>query len=271
MLDFYGYVVGHVGKLAVKFFDKLLCVTNAIKKVRVAERNVLSTRGDLLANVLNHNVATNDSKNAFVNGDDGAMAAKVFAAAARFRRAHKAESTAGFDKMSVLADGRHIRAVRDFEIEPFKRDERLWLWRSFGAVIVLQPFLQALSDLCEFALEFAAEDGGHAKRSQIIRVHRRVKAIAAQISERIQVAQGRDKFCSEPCGRVHRQIDGNQSRGANRRFIKELAGKIQAYKFVTTLAQPGCRRREPKGLAPQLVRRNQNDIHVFNSIAGRPP
>jgi hypothetical protein len=50
-----------------------------------------------------------------------------------------------------------------------------------------------------------------------------------------------------------------------------LTGKIEADYIVPALAQPGCRRREPKWLAPQFVSRNENDVHVLNSIAGRPP
>ena len=85
VLDFYGDVVGYVGKFTVKFFDKLHRVTNAIEEVRIAEGNVLRALGDLLADILHHDVAADDSKHAFVNRDDGAMAAKVFAAAAGFR------------------------------------------------------------------------------------------------------------------------------------------------------------------------------------------
>ena len=85
MFDFYGDVVRHLGKLAVKFFDEIHRVTNAIEKVRITERDVLRARGHLSPNVLHHNVTADDAKDAFVNRDDGAMAAKVFAAATGFR------------------------------------------------------------------------------------------------------------------------------------------------------------------------------------------
>jgi hypothetical protein len=62
------------------------------------------------------------------------------------------------------------------------------LWRKSPAIISLLVGLQAFSELREFVLEFAAEDGRYAKRSQIIRIHRRVQAIATQMSERIQFA-----------------------------------------------------------------------------------
>jgi hypothetical protein len=69
----------------MKFFDKIHRVTNAVEEIGVAEGNVLCACGDLLADVLNYNVAADDAKDPFVNGDDGAVAAKMFAAAAGFR------------------------------------------------------------------------------------------------------------------------------------------------------------------------------------------
>jgi hypothetical protein len=97
VLDFYRDVVSYVGKLAVKSFDKLGRVANTVEKIRIAERDMLGARGHLVPDVLYNDVAADDSENAFINWDDGAMAAKMFAAAAGFRRAHKAEAAAGDD------------------------------------------------------------------------------------------------------------------------------------------------------------------------------
>ena len=57
--------------------------------------------------------------------------------------------------MSVLADGLHVRAVWDFKIEAFERDEKLGLWRNCGAIVTLLGCLHTFSELREFALEFA--------------------------------------------------------------------------------------------------------------------
>ena len=85
MLDFYGGVVSHIWILVVKFLDELQRMTDAVKKIRITKGNVLCASGYLPPNVLHHNVAADDAKHAFVNRDDRAMAAKVFAAAAGFR------------------------------------------------------------------------------------------------------------------------------------------------------------------------------------------
>src|SRR5258708_2193971 len=165
-VEFYGDVVSYVGELAVKSFNELKGVANAIEEVRIAERNVLRTHGHLLANVLHHDVAVHDAKDALVNRDDRTMAAAMFAAAAGLGRADEAESAAWKDEVSVFFNGRHIRSVRD---------------------------------------------------------------------------------------------------------IQGLSGKIEADDFMAALAQPGRRRREAKWLPSQFVGRNQNDVHVLNSIAGCPP
>ncbi len=143
----------------MKFLNEIHSVTDAIEEVRIAEGNVLRAGGHLLADILHHDVAADDSKDAFVNRDDGTMAAKMFAAAAGFRRADEAESAAGNDEMSVLFDGRHIRAVWDFKIEAFERDERLGLWRNCRAIVALLGCLHTFRELREFVLEFAAENG----------------------------------------------------------------------------------------------------------------
>ena len=48
---------------------------------------------------------------------------------------------------------------------------------TLRVIIALHSGLQALSELRESLLEFAAEDGRDTKRSQIVRVHRRIQAI----------------------------------------------------------------------------------------------
>jgi hypothetical protein len=86
--------------------------------------------------------------------------------------------------MGILVYGRHPRTVRYFKCEAFKRDEWFNLRGLFLAIIALQ----ALSELDESLFELAPEDSCDAKRSQIIRIHRGVKAVATQMSVRIQFA-----------------------------------------------------------------------------------
>ena len=94
-------------------------MAEAIEEIGIAEGNVLRASGDLLANVLHDDVAADDAKNAFVNGDDGAMAAEMLAAAAGFGGTDEARCGAGDVEMGVLGDRREVGAIRSFEDEAF--------------------------------------------------------------------------------------------------------------------------------------------------------
>lgn len=273
MLDFYGHVVRDAGKVAVKFFDQFEGVADAVEKIGIAKRDVLCARGDLLADILQDGVAADDAKNAFVYGHDWTMPAEMFAAAAGFRRTNKPEAAAGNDEVSVFLDGRKAGAVRNFERKAFERDERLRLRtiRWLRATVARLAGLQTIGQLRELSLKFTAENGCHAERSQILRIHRRVQSIAAEVRVRIQFAQRRDQLHSEARGRMHRQINGDQSRAANGGLIERFARKIDALHIVTALAQPRRRRSQAKRLPPQFVRRNQYGVHAASSITGCPP
>src|SRR6202035_1202097 len=98
----YGDVVSHLGEFAMKLFDKRNGVTDSIKKVRVAERNMLRAGCDLTADIFKHNFSRHDPENAVVYRHDGTMAAQMLAPAAGFRRAYNAITVTGNNKMRVL-------------------------------------------------------------------------------------------------------------------------------------------------------------------------
>src|SRR5215467_7035750 len=111
MLDFDGYVVGNVWKFAVKCFDKVHCMTNSIKEVRVSEGNMLCPGGELLSNIREHHFAIYNAKHSFVYGHDRTMATEVLAAATCLGRPNDFVSTAGNNQVSVFLERRHSRAV----------------------------------------------------------------------------------------------------------------------------------------------------------------
>ena len=114
----------------------------------------------------------------------------------------------------------------------------------------------------EAALEFAAENRGDSKRSQIVGVHRRIQTVAAEMRVRILLAQRRDELRGEARGGVHREIQRNQARAADGLLIERLASQIEAGNAVTALTQPCCRRDHAKRLATEFVRRDQHDLHA---------
>src|ERR1700687_4319114 len=121
MFDLDGHIVGDLRKLAMKRLDQFRRVANAIEKVRVAKRNMLRAGGHLLADVLEHNFAAHNSKDAFVHRHDGAVAAEMFAAAAGFRGADDSIANARDHEVRVLLKRRHPRAVRYFERQTLER------------------------------------------------------------------------------------------------------------------------------------------------------
>src|SRR2546427_13151105 len=117
MLDFDGDVIRDCWELAMKFINQLHRVANAVKEVRIAERDVLGSCGNLAAHVFEHHIAADDSKDALVNRHNGAVPAQMLAAAARFRRANDAVAVAGYDEMRVFLNRGYPRTVRHFELQ----------------------------------------------------------------------------------------------------------------------------------------------------------
>ena len=74
-------VVGQLRKFAMQSLDQLDGVRRPVKEVGIAERNVLRSRLDLLANVGQHNLALHHAKFSLVNRDYRAMPAQVLAPA----------------------------------------------------------------------------------------------------------------------------------------------------------------------------------------------
>ena len=60
-------------------------MADAVEEVGIAERDVLGAGGHLRADVFEHNVCGHDAELPAVDGDDGTVAAQMFAAAARLR------------------------------------------------------------------------------------------------------------------------------------------------------------------------------------------
>ena len=117
VLDLNGHVVRYGRKFPMKRPDKIHRVTNAIKEIRITEGNMLRAGGHLAANVFEHHVAANNSKDPFVDGNDGAVAAKMLATAARFCRTNDAKAISGNDEMRVLLYRGHSGSIRDFELK----------------------------------------------------------------------------------------------------------------------------------------------------------
>src|SRR6202034_2817815 len=83
MLDFNGRVVSDRGKFGVQRLHDAHRVRGTVQKIRIAESHMACALRDLLADIVEHDVALNYAELALIHGHDGAVAAQMFAAAAR--------------------------------------------------------------------------------------------------------------------------------------------------------------------------------------------
>ena len=72
----------------------------------------------------------------------------------------------------------------------------------------------------ERIFEFAAKNGRDSQRSEVVRIHRRIEAVAAEMGAGIAFAQTGNELCGQPRGRVHGQVEGYEAGRADRRFVE---------------------------------------------------
>ena len=101
-------------------FDNRDGMTHGIEKIRVTERKVLRARGDLLADIREHNFGIDQAKRTVVDRDDGAMPAMMLASATRFRVTDGAMLPAGKDKMCVGFQRRQAVPIGDYKVKPLQ-------------------------------------------------------------------------------------------------------------------------------------------------------
>ncbi len=110
--------------------------------------------------------------------------------------------------------------------------------------------------------KFPAKNRAHAQPAQVFLVHRRIEAIETKVRPRIQRANLWNQPRRQPRCRMHRHIERDQIRRANRRFIERFTRKIEARNLVSSRAQPRRRRRQAERLPAEFVRRDEDDIHL---------
>src|SRR5713101_3961393 len=126
-----------------------------------------------------------------------------------------------------------------------------------------------LSPLRQALFEFTAKQGMHSRFSKTLLAERRIQAVRANRRAWIESPKRFDKLQRQPRSRMHRHVVRDPLRLTYRRLIQRLPGKIEAYHVVPALPQPRRGRRQPERLPPQLIRRYQNDVHAFLSIAAQ--
>src|SRR6266403_1394715 len=240
-------------------------MADAVEKVRSTEGDMLRASGNLAPNVLENDSASNNAEDAFVDWNDRTMPAKVLAAATGFSGTDNAIACAGDYEMRILFQRRHTHAVRNLKRQPIHGHHRLWLGPRYRVL----DRDKSLCQMDERIFEFAAKNGRDSQRAQVVRIHRRIEAVAAKMSAGISFAQTRNELRGQPRGRVHGQVEGDEAGRLDRRFVERLPREIEANDAMAAFTQPGRRRSQPERLAPELVGRNQDDVHAVISITAR--
>ncbi len=122
MFDLDGHIVSELWKFIVQCLDQRNRVADAIEKIRVAKRDVFRTSSDLLPHVVEDDFPLNNSKDTVINGNDGAMAAEMFASAAGFRIPDGAVLARGQDEMGVRTKCWEIASIWRQETKPGERN-----------------------------------------------------------------------------------------------------------------------------------------------------
>ena len=115
MLHLDGDVVAEPGPLRVQRFDDGDGVAGAVEEIGVAESDVGGAGGHLAADVLEHDIRLHDAEEAAVDGDHGAVAAEVLAAAGGFGVADAAGAVLD-DELRVGAERGQALAVGHQEL-----------------------------------------------------------------------------------------------------------------------------------------------------------
>ncbi len=188
----------------------MACV-GSVKEVRIAEGNMLRSRLDLLANVGQHHIALNHTKFSFVNRDYGAMPAQVLAPAAGL----------GISGELLLAVRQHEFRILGKIGQPLsaRSEKRQPVVRNLQSGLRLRITMQAFGKRQQTSFKFAADDGVHAERVEMVRIQWRVKPIGANMRSRIQLPQARYSVRRDSRGSVHRQMKCDQVGPTHNAFV----------------------------------------------------
>ena len=263
MFDLDRDVVAQPGKLAVQRLYNGDCMPNAIEKIGIPKRDVPRPARHLLPHVFEHNFALHDAKIAFVHRHNRAVAAQMFAAPARFRVSRHAMLPRRENHIRILLQRWKSPPVRRQKLLSGKRNHRLRLPCPIARAAIAFP-RKPLRKLHKPLLKLASQQRLNTALAQVGLIQRRIQAKKTNVSEWIQLAHRLQKLHRQPRCRMHRHIERHEPRRSNRYLLERLPRQIQAHDLTPMLPQPRRRRRQPKRLPPQLIRREQNDLHPFD-------
>ena len=97
---------------------------------------------------------------------------------------------------------------------------------------------------------------------------RGVESVGGKSGQRIEGADAIDNGHGEAGGRVHRQVERDETRALNRRLIEWFAREICRHHLDARTSQPGGRRREAERLTPEIISGYEEHGHVRTIVPG---
>lgn len=223
VLDLDRHVIGDIGKLIMQHAHDGDRVCWSVEEIGVAERNVLSSGRNLLADVREDDVALHNPEFPLVNRHDRAMPAQVLAAARSFGGSSNLARGAG-DQASITTENRQGRSIGRLKRESVKNDFR-------GG--------PACYDFDQRLLELTPNHMSHADAFEHLLIRGSVKPVAANPGTGIRLPNALNLGDCEPCRRVHGQMEGDPVRVADAFSSKRFARKIGGRDVVASRSQPG--------------------------------
>ena len=231
VLDLHGRIERDLRERFVQGTDHPQRVGGAVEKVRVAERDVPGSRCHLLRDVGDDHVHRNDAEPPLVDGHHRTVAAPVLAPARSLGESGGPGRAVGHHQAGVALERGQGVPQRGAKRDPG------------GVVDHSEPRMRlsgphALGEREEMRLVLAADDGVHSVPAQHPRVDRCVQPVCAQRCARGEGANLREHFERESGRGVHRQVDRDHARGAERIGRQTLDREVAAADVEPGVVEP---------------------------------
>ena len=148
----------------------------------------------------------------------------MFTATARLRVAGQALLFWPHDEAGIGQRWWQILPIWHQKLLALERDHRLGLRHR-----LCLPRLQAADEGEQSSLKLSTQDGPSPQAAQECLIHRRIEAVEAEMSARVQSFDVLHHMRSDACGGVHRDIERHHIGGSNLLLVQATARQILTY------------------------------------------
>ena len=182
----------------------------------------------------------------------------MLAAARPFCKADHPSFTLAHQQMRIARQRGQAGAVGCDEVDFCQTDD------GFGLDFCV-TLLHALHQRYQRRFYFAAQHGLDTQAAQHLLVHWRVQPVHAQMRVRRELLDARQRGDRDACGGMHRNVNRYQIGTGQHLGFEHLQRKVKTVHIAACALQPSGGFSQPKRLATQFVRINQDDFHELAS------